>query len=163
MDIKKREIPTREALYRFAEMIPEIDVSAVELLLQLLQTSFEVHRTIFDILEKQYKLSEGKLTVMIVLYQSANGIAPSKLADTAGVTRATISVMLQRLIRDKLVYSFSHETDGRAKFVALTETGRRFMDEILPEHFLRTARLMDNLTEEERDTLILLLKKIRRS
>lgn len=161
MDIRKREFPTREALHQFAEVIPEINVSAVEVLLQFLQASFEVHHDIFDILEKKYRLSEGKLMVMIILYKSVKGIAPSQLADKAGVTRATISAMLQRMIRDGLACSFSDATDGRAKLVALTETGRKFMDEILPEHFLRIARLMNNLTEEERNTLVRLLKKIK--
>ncbi|MDF2633643.1 MAG: transcription regulator [Pelosinus sp.] len=161
LNLNKREFPTREALRQFAKQIPAINVSAVELLLQFLQTSFEIQHYIFDILEKKYKLSEGKLMVMIILYQSSNGIAPSKLAEKACVTRATISAMLHRMIRDGLACSFSNSTDGRAKVVALTEKGRVFMDEILPEHFLRTARLMNNLTEEEQIQLVQLLKKIK--
>lgn len=161
MNLNKREFPTREALRQFAEQIPQINVPSVELLLQFLQTSFEIQHYIFDILERNHKLSEGKLGVMIILYQSSNGISPSKLAEKAFVTRATITVMLQRMIRDELAYSFSDSTDGRGKLAALTEKGRKFMDEILPDHFLRTARLMNNLTEEEQVTLVHLLKKIK--
>ncbi len=161
MDLNKREFPTREALRQFAKQIPEINVPAVELLLQFVQTSYEIQHYIFDILEKNYKLSEGKLGVMIILYQSSNGISPSKLAEKACVTRATISAMLQRMIRDGLACAFFDSSDGRGKFVALTEKGRGFMDAILPEHFLRTARLMNNLTEEEQNTLVQLLKKIK--
>lgn len=161
MDVNKREFPTREALRKFAKQIPEINVSAVELLLQFLQTSFEIQHYIFDILERNYKLSEGKLGVMIILYQSSDGISPSKLAEKACVTRATISAMLQRMSRDGLACSFSALKDGRGKVVALTEKGRVFMDQILPQHFLRTARLMNNLTEEEQNTLVYLLKKIK--
>ena len=160
MDFSKRELPTREALRQFAKQIPELNISSVELLLQFMQTSFKIQHYIFDTLEKNYKLSEGKMMVMIILYQSPAGIAPSKLAEKACVTRATISAMLQRMIRDGLASSFSDSTDGRGKFVALTDKGHAFMDEVLPEHFLRTASFMNNLTEEERDMLIHLLKKM---
>jgi len=160
LDIKKGAVPTREALYQFAKLMPEIDVSAAEVVLQILQTSNEIRQQIFDILERKYKLSEGKLMVMMILYESSEGIAPSTLAGKAGVTRATISAMLQRMIRDRLACSFLDSTDGRRKLVALTENGREFLREILPGHFMRETRLMDNLTEEERMTLVQLLKKI---
>lgn len=160
MDFSKREIPTREALRQFAQQIPEINVSAVELLMQFMQTSFKIQHYIFDVLEKNHNVSEGKMMVMIILYQSPEGIAPSKLAERACVTRATITAMLQRMIRDELAISFSDSTDGRGKFVVLSDKGRAFMDEVLPEHFLRTAQLMKNLTEEERDVLLQLLKKV---
>ncbi|MDR3590688.1 MAG: MarR family transcriptional regulator [Negativicutes bacterium] len=154
-------MPTREALLQFAKLIPEIDVSSVEVLLQFLRAFLEIQHSIFDVLEKKNKISDGKLTVMIILYQSPKGMAPSKLAERACVTRATISAMLQRMIRDGLAYTFSDSADGRGKFIALTEKGRSFMDEILPEHFLRTARLMSSLTENERNELVRLLRKIK--
>lgn len=161
LDIQKREFPTREALRQFSNQMPGIDVSAAEVLLQILQTSYEIRQQVFDILEKTHKLSEGKLMVMIILYQSPEGIAPSTLAEKAGVARATISAMLRRMIRDNLACALSDSTDGRRKLVALTGKGRLFLNEILPEHFTREARLMNNITEEERRTLVQLLKKIK--
>ncbi|MBP2654804.1 MAG: transcription regulator [Firmicutes bacterium] len=157
----RKEFPTREVLRRFAEQIPEINVSSVELMLQILKASNEIQYHIFDILEKKYKLSEGKLEVMIIMYLSHKGISPSSLAERAGVTRATISAMLQRMIRDGLAHSYSDASDGRGKVVALTGKGKSFMDEILPEHFLRTARLMDKLNHEEQTQLVHLLEKIK--
>ena len=161
MDLQKREFPTREALRQFAEQVSGIDVSAAEVMLQILQTAYEIHQYIYDVLEQKYKISEGKLVVMIVLYQSTEGIAPSTLAEKAGVTRATISAMLRRMIRDRLACSLLDSTDGRRKLVALTEHGRKFLQDILPEHFRREARLMNPLSEEERGLLVQLLKKIK--
>jgi DNA-binding MarR family transcriptional regulator len=161
LDLEKREIPTREAIMRFAERIPEIDVSAVEVELHFLQTAFEVRHCIFDVLERRYKLSEGKLRVMIILYQAGKGLAPSELAERACVTRATISAMLRRMVRDGLAHSASDSEDGRGKLIALTEKGRRFMNRVLPEHFSRIARFVDRLTEEERSELVRLLRKMK--
>lgn len=98
--------------------------------------------------------------MMIILHQTKAGVAPSKLAELAGVTRATISAMLQRMIRDGLVDSFSDEKDGRGKKVCLTAKGRSFMDEVLPNHYLRITKLMGRLSEGEQQELIILLKKI---
>ncbi len=161
MDIQKRSFPTREALRQFAEQAPGIDISAAEVLLQVLHTAYEVRQQVFDVLKKQYNISEGKLMVMIILYQAQSGIAPSDVAEKAGVTRATISAMLRRMIRDGLAHSFVDATDGRRKLVALTDGGREYFREILPEHFKREVRLMSQLSEEERRTLVRLLKKIK--
>ncbi len=155
-----REFPSKEVLTGFAEKVPEINVSALRLLLQILQAANQIQHDIYDALEKEHKLSEGKLAVMILLYFACDGISPSQLADKAGVTRATISAMLHRMIRDGLAYSFSDAEDGRGKVVSLTELGRRFMQEILPDHFLRVARLMNKLNQAEQEQLVQLLQKI---
>lgn len=156
-----RELPSREVLTGVAERVPELNVSAVQLLLQILQVANEIQHHIYDVLEKKYKLSEGKLAVMIILYiAAADGISPSQLADKAGVTRATISAMLHRLSRDGLATSFSDSADGRGKVVSLTPQGRRFMEGILPDHYLRIAQMMNKLDQTEQAHLVRLLKKM---
>ena len=129
-------------------------------MLRVLQASEEIRSSIEGILEEKYQISEGKLCVMIVLHQSVQGIAPSALAQKAGVTRATISAMLRRMSRDGLVYSVSDEADGRGKKITLTDKGREFLDTILPGHYLRISKLMGKLSPVEQEELICLLKKI---
>lgn len=152
--------PTREMLEKHATLIPEINPASVIAMLRVLQASSEIQHAIIDVLERDYHLSEGKLCVMINLHQAVDGIAPSQLAERAGVTRATISAMLNRMMRDGLTYSISDANDGRGKKICLTEKGRRFMDEILPGHYLRITKLMGRLSAEEQEELIVLLKKI---
>lgn len=159
--MRRKLTPTRETLEKHAKLIPEINVSAVMAMLQVLEASTEIQHAIIDILDKKYQLSEGKLHVMIILHQAERkGIAPSNLADKVGVTRATISAMLRRMTRDGLTYSFSDDEDGRAKKICLTEKGRAFMDEVLPGHYLRITKLMGRLSEKEQEDLIRLLKKV---
>ena len=158
--MKRTIIPSREELERHAQTIPEINPSEVLAMLQVMQASAEIQHAIIDVLEREYQLSEGKLCVMIVLHQNPDGVAPSALAVHAGVTRATISAMLRRMMRDGLVYAVSDAADARAKRICLTAAGRSFMDRVLPEHYLRITKLMGHLTEAEQETLIHLLKKI---
>jgi DNA-binding MarR family transcriptional regulator len=103
--------------------IPEINPAAVMAMLRILQTSTAIRDQIFVQLEQKHQLSEGKLSVMMVLYEHPEGAAPSVLAENAGVSRATISVMLHRLLRDKLVRLNSDREDGRGKLVHLTAAG----------------------------------------
>jgi Transcriptional regulators len=153
-------LPTREILEKHAQIICEIKPSAVIAMLRVLEASSKIQHAIINVLERDYQLSEGKLCVMINLHQAVEGMAPSQLAERAGVTRATISAMLHRMTRDGLTYSFSDSNDGRAKKVCLTQKGRNFMDEVLPGHYLRITQLMGRLSEKEQEDLIDLLKKI---
>ena len=73
--------PTREGLERHAQIIPEIEPSAVLAMLRISQAAEIIRSSINDVLTKQYHLSQGKLRVMIVLHQNPEGIAPSKLAE----------------------------------------------------------------------------------
>ena len=155
--MKRAITPSRETLQKHVELIPEINPSSVIAMLRVLEASSAIQHAIIDILEKEHQLSEGKLCVMIILHQT---LAPSQLAEQAGVTRATISAMLQRMNRDGLTAVFSDENDGRGKKVCLTEKGRSFMDKVLPEHYLRITKLMGRLSEAEQNELIVLLKKI---
>lgn len=156
----ERFMPTREALQDFSRKFPEINASAVEVLILFMRTAERVQHKIFDVLEQKYSLSEGKLVVMIVLYQSSEPLAPSVLAGKAGVTKATISAMLQRMVRDGLVSLVADAADKRGKLVALTKQGRDFMDEVLPGHFMRTAALVSDFSQEEQTLLVKLLAKL---
>lgn len=158
--MKRGVIPSRAVLERHAKVIPEIKPASVIAMLQVLQVSAEIQHAVIDVLERQHQLSEGKLHVMILLHQEEAGVAPSELAERVGVTRATISVMLRRMTRDGLVRSFSNAQDARAKKICLTPEGRQFMNEVLPEHYLRITKLMGRLSEQEQEDLIALLRKI---
>lgn len=158
--MKKSTIPTMEELKKHAKVVQEIEPASVIVMLRVLQAAKEIKHAIIDVLEKDYQISEGKFHVMIILHQFQHGLAPSELANRVGVTKATISVMLRRMMRDEIVYTISDDTDARAKKICLTRHGRNFMDKILPEHYLRITKLMGKLSEQEQSQLIFLLKKI---
>ena len=151
---------TRKELEKYAQNIPEIEPSAVLAMLRISQAAEYVRAAINDVLASHYHLSRGKLQVMFVLYQMPEGIAPSQLADRAGVTRATITTMVKRMVRDGLTEVAIDQTDKRGKKVRLTAQGREFMDDVLPDHYLRISMLMSRLSEAEQTQLIFLLTKL---
>ena len=158
--MKREMIPSWEDLQKHKEIIPEINPAAVIAMLRIKQAAEEIQQGILDILQSEYHLSEGKFCVLVVLHQHNEGIAPSVLAEKVGVTRATISSMLQRMERDGLVAVKADKADARSKKVKLTRAGNDFMQEILPPHYLRVSRLMEKLSEEEQKEVIRLLHKL---
>lgn len=158
--MKREMIPTWEELQRHRELVAEINPSAVIAMLRIKQAAEEIQQGILDILQSEYHLSEGKFCVLVVLHQHREGIAPSVLAEKVGVTRATISSMLQRMERDGLVAVKADKADARSKKVKLTRAGNDFMQEILPPHYLRVSKLMEKLSEEEQKEVIRLLHKL---
>jgi len=158
--LKREMIPTWEELARHKKLVPEIEPAAVIAMLGIKQVGEDIQQSILDVLQQQYHLSEGRFCALIVLHQNREGVAPSQLAAKVGVTRSTISNMLQRLVRDGMVDVVPAAGDGRGKVARLTAQGVAFMDEILPPHYLRVTQLMARLTEAEQKELIRLLKKL---
>jgi len=158
--MKKATLPSREELEEQAKFMPGIRVPEILAMLRIMQTAEEIQHAIIDALEQEHQISEGKLRTMILLYRERDGLPPSVLAEHAGVTRATISVMLQRMMRDGLARSLSNGEDGRSKRFCLTENGRQLMADVLPEHYRRITSVMGRLSEHEQEQLILLLKKL---
>ncbi|MGE1062461.1 MarR family transcriptional regulator [Megasphaera paucivorans] len=158
--MKFQVLPTRTELENYAKIVPELNPSSVLAMLRIMRASEKIKANINNVLEKQHHLSEGKLRVMILLHQHPEGVAPSFLAYRAGVTKATISVMLRRMIRDGMVYSIYDTEDGRSKKILLTCQGKNFMEQILPDHYLRISSIMKKLTDKQQDELIWLLTEI---
>ena len=159
--MKREIIPTWEELERHKRIIPEINPAAVIAMLGIKTAAEEIQQAILDVLQQEYHLSEGKFCALIVLHQHGEqGVAPSVLADKVGVTRATISNMVQRMERDGLIVVRPAEKDGRGKMIVMTPKGCDFMEKVLPPHYLRVTKLMEKLTENEQQELIRLLHKM---
>ena len=152
--------PIRKELESIQTKMPEVNPASVVAMLHILQTDAAIHDQIYDVLEQKYQLSEGKLSVMMVLYEHPEGVAPSMLAENAGVSRATISVMLTRMIRDNLIVTGADSEDARGKVVYLSHKGHKLLDEILTDKFLRISKVMGRLKQSEQEQLILLLQKL---
>jgi DNA-binding MarR family transcriptional regulator len=158
-NMKRKFIPTIDELEKYAQDMPELEPSAIVAMLEIMQAGEAIQQNVNAPLEQEFHLSEGKLRVMIILYQQ-EVMAPSALAVKAGVTRATISAMLRRMQRDGLVMLRTSPEDGRARIISLTAEGRKFMDRILPVHYKRISTIMCRLTRSEREALIVLLRKV---
>lgn len=169
-----KDLPRYECLLEAAKEFPDLDPSAAEAFLHLLHTSDEVF-AISDRSLAGHNISHGRFGVLMLLWRSVQPRAakllgadqctpgprtPAELADAAGVTRATMTGLIDTLERDGFVKREPDPDDRRMMSVRLTSRGERFMQEFLPRHFQAIAAIMSNLTETERKTLVGLLTKV---
>ncbi|MEO6993303.1 MAG: MarR family transcriptional regulator [Lacunisphaera sp.] len=168
-----KDLPRYECLLEAAKEFPDLDPSAAEAFLHLLRTGDEV----FGYTDKNlsdHNISHGRFGVMMLLWRSVHPRAeavgddtcnhgprtPAELADAAGVTRATMTGLIDTLERDGFVKREPDPNDRRMMSVRLTPEGRRFLEGYLPGYFQAMASLMSPLSESERKTLVRLLGKV---
>jgi DNA-binding MarR family transcriptional regulator len=169
-----KDLPRYECLLEAAKEFPDLDPSAAEAFLHLLHTSDEVF-AISDRSLAGHNISHGRFGVLMLLWRSVQPKAatlmgaepciagprtPAELADAAGVTRATMTGLIDTLERDGYVKREPDPVDRRQMSVLLTPSGEKFLMEFLPGHFKAIAGIMSTLTEAERKTLVRLLIKV---
>ncbi len=159
-----KDLPHYECLLDAAKDFPDLDPSACESFLHLLRTGDEAFRVVSEHLFT-HQISQGRFSVLMQLLREEEGCAtpthsPAELADRIGVTRATMTGLIDTLERDGLVKRDPAASDRRMMNVRVTDKGRKLMAEILPGHFQRIAKLMSSLSESERKTLVKLMTKV---
>jgi DNA-binding MarR family transcriptional regulator len=158
-----KDLPRYECLLEAARTYPDLDPSACEAFLNLLRAGDEVYRH-SESFFTEHNMSSGRFTVLMLLYDKlrAEPLAqtPAELAEKAGVTRATITGLVDTLERDGLVTREHDSGDRRMMQVHLTQKGQAALRDILPGHFKRMAAIMAPLNEHERKTLVRLLSKV---
>lgn len=170
-----KDLPRYECLLEAAREFPDLDPSAAEAFLHLLRTGDEV----FAMTERnltEHSISHGRFGVLMLLWRSTQPRAaklmgaedgacggprtPAELADAAGVTRATMTGLIDTLERDGFVKREPDPDDRRMMSVLLTAKGDRFLNEFLPGHFKVIADVMSPLSEAERKSFVRLLTKV---
>lgn len=133
--------------------------------MHLLRTGDEVMKIAEEHLAK-HDITKGRFGVLMALWgtrRQCNGphsLTPAELADRSCVTRATMTGLIDTLVRDGLVTRAPHADDRRMMCVQITPRAESLLATILPEHFKRMAWLLQPLGEDERRTLVALLTKV---
>lgn len=110
-----------------------------------------------------HRLSEGKFILLFLLHDKPDGLSPHELAERAGVTRATITGLLDGLERDEFIVRRGSLGDRRKIVIALTETGQTTARDLFNEHTEWVGSLFKGFTASERKTLNDLLQRIWRN
>ncbi|MGW8956871.1 MarR family winged helix-turn-helix transcriptional regulator [Paenibacillus sp. NPDC055715] len=108
----------------------------------------------------RFGLSTGRYRLLADLEDNEGEELPSQLAEHLGVTRATVTGLIDTLERDGLVSRRSSADDGRQKAVILTEQGAKKLCEMAPEHFARLEAMVGLLNIEERSVFLDLLGRV---
>ncbi|MGX7674712.1 MarR family winged helix-turn-helix transcriptional regulator [Plantactinospora sp. DSM 117369] len=104
-----------------------------------------------QVVYRRYGLGEGEFDVLATLRRAGEPFerAPGELAAFTMVTTGAMTKRIDRLERDGLVSRRPSTTDGRGRLVALTEAGRKLIDQAFAEHMRNERRLLDLLPPDD--------------
>ena len=148
-----RDLPKYDAIRARASRYPEVQAGAVEAFLILLRTGSDVLSALERFLSS-HNLSQGSWTVLMVLNRDpAVPLMPSDLAGKCGVTRATMTGLLDGLERKQWVRREPEPSDRRTLRVRLTREGIQLLDGMTHDYYRRIALLMRDLDDDDKRLL----------
>ena len=156
-----RDLPKYETLLAYSKRYRNVDPTAVEAFLNLLRVASDLIDST-DQYFYEHGTSQGRFTVLCLLNRNPEvPLCPADLAQRAGVTRATMTGLLQGLEQEGLIKRTSSNDDKRMFYVELTPKGRRYLDSIVPDWFRRVGELMAGISDRERIAMLKQLEKVR--
>ncbi len=151
--LQLRDLPTIEILQKFADRYPAADVSAVASFLSLLRVAGDLSSAL-DACLSRHDLLQGRWWVLILLMrEDSKTSTPSILAEKAGVSRATMTGLLDGLEQHNLITRVLTKEDRRSIFIKLTKAGQAKLDEVMPDYYSRLRVCMQALSEQDREKL----------
>lgn len=140
-----RDLPAAAAIERSESAYGAIDADAVLLFLTVLKAGSDLLNALDSFLDA-HGLRHGRwITLVLLLHEPGQTAKPSDLADKQGVTRATMTGLLEGLERDELVERLPDPADGRGALVKLTGKGRATLMSIMPAYYARIGQMMEGV------------------
>jgi DNA-binding MarR family transcriptional regulator len=130
----------------------DCDTSAMESAMELLRVASDMQTRLENFLAA-YDLSCRRFLTLVLLSRYPEGTKSSFLADETGVSAPTMTVVVDKLVRDGLATKNTSSADRRATVVQITPPGSKLIAEILPSYMDRMNALMENVNESKRKKL----------
>ena len=116
-------------------------------------------KTYADQRARQFGISRAQWTVLMRL-DRFEGLKQSELAEVLDLAPISLTRLLDRLAENGLIERRPDPNDRRGKLIALTDEGKRVIDETIGRHVANEARLLSVLTAAEQEKLNGLLGKL---
>jgi DNA-binding MarR family transcriptional regulator len=139
---------------QWREQRPDLDVSPQGVIGRLHRVGDLLREQLIAVY-RQHGLGEGEFDVLAALRRAGAPyeLAPGEIARHTMVTTGAVSKRLDRLEAAGLVVRHGNDGDGRGRVVALTDAGRRTIDEAFTAHIRNEQRLLAALSPDDRDRL----------
>jgi DNA-binding MarR family transcriptional regulator len=156
-----KDLPRYGWLHDQMRALRQMDRDALVAVTQLLKVSQDLQAAI-EANFAMYGLSQGRHTTLMLVAQFGRrgGSTPALLAAAAGVTRATMTGLLDGLERDRLIERRASTQDRRKVDIHITPAGTERLHSLQPDHARRLAAMLASLSAAEKRSLARLLGKI---
>ena len=155
-----KNLPDRACLDEMAARYPEMDADASEVYLHFMRLGSEVGTRISDYLGG-HGLSTGRMSILMMLNSCPDEARnPGELAERCGVTPATVSRLIDSLIKDGYVERMPNPDNRRVSPVRMTAGGKAYLEGLLPGYFSQIARNFGPLSAAERKSFLSIMHKL---
>jgi DNA-binding MarR family transcriptional regulator len=139
----------------------DLDFSPVAVVARLGRVRGHLDREL-DRVFAEHGLTRPSFRVLVTLarLEEEGGVSQRHLMDDLGLTSGTISVRIDRLVEQDLVERHRDPESKRSVRLALTERGRELFERVAPAHLANEARLLAALSDDDRQQLEQLLRKL---
>ena len=152
--------PTLEELERLSKAIGIFNPLATFSINELMRVTREMQMHL-DAHFGQYGLSLGRyVTRAAIIARAGQEVTPAIIADDLGVSRATMTGLLDGLERDGLIKRKRRADDRRKVGVVVTPKAKSLLEDFLPVHASRIEEAMSVLSDQEKKSLVRLLEKL---
>jgi len=140
---------------------PDLDVSPMGVIARISRLCRILERRIEDVYGT-YGLNQAQFGVLAALRRAGPPycLSPTSLYNSLLITSGAMTNRLERLTSAGLVGRVPDPDDGRSVLVALTDKGKRLIDEVLTAHYENEQRLLSALSQEKRRSLAQLLRAL---
>jgi DNA-binding MarR family transcriptional regulator len=160
--LSTREVPHPDEVRPLTRAAKDLPADAIVLSLRMLQLAEDLQRAYATHLLGRFGISAGRLSVLLLIERGDRSRPrAADLARRAGVSRPTMTRLLDGLARDGLVVRRADPDDGRARRIELTAAGRHLLQDIEPAHARRLVALTRLLSVEDRRHLDRLIERLR--
>ncbi|WP_242985349.1 MarR family winged helix-turn-helix transcriptional regulator [Vallitalea okinawensis] len=106
-------------------------------------------------------MTTSQFGVLEVLYHKGD-LRIREIIEKTLSTGGNMTVVIDNLQKDGLVSRYPDPADRRATLISITDKGKQLMDDIFPRHLDSLNEIYDVLSKEEKEILLVLLKKLSR-
>jgi MarR family transcriptional repressor of emrRAB len=150
---------TNKRLNNIHARIPEFP----EDLMRLMRMTYHVQKRMKDLTNaalRKYDLVDASYMVLAVLYGSENETSTaSTLGEACMEKPANLTRVCNDLESQGLISRGNRPGDRRCVMISLTDSGRKLIEQVLPEVWSRTTRAYDGYSAEDRKHLEQLFKR----
>ncbi|WP_269431706.1 MarR family winged helix-turn-helix transcriptional regulator [Bacillus sp. JCM 19034] len=107
----------------------------------------------------EYGLSWTSFSILYDLWIEQS-METKKIAESVGVTKATVSNVTNTLERKGFCYRLVDKRDRRITYVTITDKGKLVMEELYPRFHKGEAEIVSSLTVDEQKNMSKLLRKV---
>jgi DNA-binding MarR family transcriptional regulator len=139
---------------------PDLDVEPIAITARLARLRQQLGARLESVFAAHH-LTGGDFAVLATISRlGGRPMTQTRLMQELNLTAGTISVRVNRLVRDDLVIRGPDPSDGRGYLIGLTAGGQAAFEACAPEHLANARQLTSGLSKDERAQLADLLAKL---